>query len=264
MASISGLFSGLSHKGVAWLETHVPVLDDSILEFAKLLYSAYIKDKELCNDDVVLISSLICKPDFCGLSLSDVYNIVAHEEHALDWEFLDDYNKECATLNNEKYSTRYILNFFKKYVNFYTSEDGSLEELFQEDDDVAFITLGGVKARHKLTPCVNNASEASLDALINSDYWVGLQINEGHHKIPSNWKPGSPPGVMSGYTPTAITSDGIVSVKHNGYPYTITRKYSVIFVPANKLELSSAKTNCIRTFLPEEIVDKYNLPKAIY
>ena len=258
------LYNQLSAEAKDWLDANIETLDSSITDFGVALWDA--KDTSAISwIDSITIYTLLCYPEFCGLSPRDLYNIVAHEEEVLEWSHLDRFNRERKTT---PIATRFKLNMFLTYDTFLDNSIESTRAMFREDPDVAFITCDGPEARPTLTPCVDNYEEKSkikMEQLRKTDYWVAIDVSDPDLVLPSKWTPGHPAGRMSSYHPFGgITPKGTVNIAKKQTPSPATKYDNIIFVPAKKVAQSGSGSIPLRTFLPEEIVDKYNLPKAIY
>ena len=96
IARFGSIYSTISDAGKDWLDEHADELDDSLVTFARKLARTPSTTRGMQVSDIGAIGALVCTPDFCGLTAEDVYNIIAHEEHVLEWSFLDLYNKETG------------------------------------------------------------------------------------------------------------------------------------------------------------------------
>ena len=266
MARFGSIYSIISDAGKDWLDEHADELDDSLVTFARKLARTPSTTRGMQVSDIGAIGALVCTPDFCGLTAEDVYNIIAHEEHVLEWSFLDLHNKEMSQVEPPQ-GTRALLYMLMENVDHTGVCSSSLTELFENDSSVDFITCSNHFSNGVITPCVDNAwVSKKLDTLLSTDYWVCVDVSDKKLELPEGWEPGSIPGTMSAYWPYGgISEEGEVFLGRVQSPCMINEAYrKIIFVPARKIASRLTPKCSLNTFLPEMILDKYNLPKATY
>ena len=267
MSTLKEIYNSITNEGKEWLEENLGTLDDSVTNFALDLLNANIEGKVEPRDRIRIVN-LVTLPDFCGLTTADIYNIVAHEEHMLEWESLDLFNREMATHScMSSFTTRALL---ASYL--YEQMDNGqepLEDIFLDDPNVAFVTQTESYKKLMSSDCaavdythISESTRVPVSKILNTDYWIGVIVNDT--TCPAKWTPGKPKERHWGCFPRSYKKNGDITLTIKREPkIELTASQSIIYVPAKKIAEVPPRLP-LGTFLPEEIVDKYNLPKARY
>ena len=274
MSTLQELYGSLSPELKDWLDKNIELLDSSLTDFAEKFYNDIFEPHSASvpksnnskkNDewldryhDIQNFLNLMVMDDFCGLSVEDAYHTIAHDERRIvETSYIPTFNHELGMHKMalpqklDRLVRDFSLDNFRKLSAVMGSDTGREWSIYSRDIGVPVIGTG----------------HAYLKDLKHTDWWIALKpwrpIEDPSLSAKLKFSP--PPGYITACMYMEATKTGLIvpaDMLAADLPSKVGRKEGVVFVPAKKFSTTGRNRVWVRTWLSEQLVDEFGLPKA--